>query len=131
MVDYGGADSIVAIAGVSSSFRLTLIDIDNPFEVDVVSSSDNLFELLGVAPILGPGWAAGDGVVGLPGAVRTESLASTAPALISYDFWRNHLGADPDVVGTTLRLRGVDAEVAGVLPATFRFWMHPRAGSTV
>jgi putative ABC transport system permease protein len=42
-------------------------------------------------------------------------------ALVSDAFWRHHLGADPAVVGRTLRLNDVAVTVIGVMPPGFAF----------
>lgn len=39
-------------------------------------------------------------------------------ALLTHGFWTARFGADPDVVGSTIRLAGRSAEVIGVLPET-------------
>lgn len=41
--------------------------------------------------------------------------------LLSDHFWRTHFGADPHVVGKTIRLSGVDGVIIGVMPANFNF----------
>ncbi|GMR12893.1 MAG: ABC transporter permease [Gemmatimonadota bacterium] len=39
--------------------------------------------------------------------------------VLSDAFWRGRFGADPSIVGQTLRIRGVELEVVGVVPAGF------------
>ena len=41
-------------------------------------------------------------------------------AVISYDFWRNRVGADPDVLGRQVRLNGEAFRIVGVAPQGFR-----------
>jgi predicted permease len=54
--------------------------------------------------------------------VQEENQPGQAPVVILSDaFWRSRLGADPGVVGRTLRLDGQPAVVVGVLPPTFHF----------
>ncbi len=68
------------------------------------------FPLLGVHPALGRNF--------LP-----EEELPKAPdvALLSDGFWRRRFGADPNIVGKKLMIRGTPAIVIGVLPANFRF----------
>jgi putative ABC transport system permease protein len=63
------------------------------------------FGLLGIRPALGRDFVEADGRTG------------GAPAVIvSHEFWQNRLGGSVSVVGTTIRLDGVDHVLAGVLP---------------
>ena len=41
--------------------------------------------------------------------------------VINHEVWRGRFGADPSVLGTTVRLSDVDYTIIGVMPATFRF----------
>jgi putative ABC transport system permease protein len=51
-----------------------------------------------------------------------DNQPGRAPTVILTDaFWRSRMGADPGIVGRTLRLDGQPAEVVGVLPASFHF----------
>ncbi|MGH9720366.1 MAG: ABC transporter permease [Bryobacteraceae bacterium] len=51
-----------------------------------------------------------------------ENQPGRTPAVVLSDtFWRSRMGADPGVVGRTLRLDGELALVAGVLPPGFHF----------
>ena len=51
-----------------------------------------------------------------------ENQPGRTPSVILTDaFWRSRMGADPGIVGRTLRLDGQPAEVVGVLPAGFHF----------
>ena len=67
------------------------------------------FEMLGVQPMLGRGFAPGEYSPGAP------------PVLVlSEEFWRRTLNGRTDVIGTTLRLDGVPATVIGVMPGGLR-----------
>jgi len=51
-----------------------------------------------------------------------ENQPGRTPSVILTDaFWRSRMGADPGIVGRTLRLDGQPAEVVGVLPPAFHF----------
>ncbi len=68
--------------------------------------TDGFFGVLGLTPTPGRGFAPED--VGA-GALPT--------AVISHGLWRRRFGADPGVVGGTIRLNGVATTVIGVAPA--------------
>jgi len=40
-------------------------------------------------------------------------------AILSYSFWQNHLGADPDIAGRRISMDGVSFEIVGVMPREF------------
>lgn len=70
--------------------------------------SPNLFGLLRVAPALGRGLLPSDDHLGAPPVV-----------LLSHDLWVNQLGADPAIVGRTLKLSDTHYSVIGVMPKGF------------
>ncbi|SFS12700.1 duplicated orphan permease [Granulicella pectinivorans] len=72
--------------------------------------SDGFFRTLGVNPILGRDFHAGED---LPKAPRT--------ALLSYSAWQNRFAAKPDVLGRTISLNGTLYTIIGVLPRDFHF----------
>ena len=72
--------------------------------------SANFFNVLGVDPILGRTFQAGEDQ---PGGPRVTVL--------SYGFWQRKFGGDPGAVGKTLTINGQTFHVIGVLPANFQF----------
>jgi putative ABC transport system permease protein len=76
--------------------------------VDVVSL--NYFDFLGIKPFLGRAFPP-----------EAEGTAASGPAVvISYTLWKNRLGADPGIVGKTIRLNNQSATVLGVAPQRLR-----------
>lgn len=68
----------------------------------------NFFDLLGVRPALGRGFA------------PEEELTGAAPvAVLSHRAWQDHFGGDPALVGREVQLNGAAATVIGVLGAEF------------
>ena len=72
--------------------------------------SGNYFSVLGVQPALGRLLT------------QTDDLQPNANpvAVLSFDYWRNHLGADPKVVGTTVSINGQPFQILGVAGPRFR-----------
>jgi len=70
----------------------------------------DLFDLLRVEPALGRGLVAGED---RPGAPRVVLLGDR--------LWRDRFGADPEILGRSLRVNGESATVVGILPEGFRF----------
>jgi len=85
-------------------------------EISVISTSPNLFDLLGVAPALGRGFA------------RDEVGPKRAPVIVlTHALW-NRLGADPAILGSAVRLNGEPYTVIGVLPPSFAFVRNASLG---
>jgi putative ABC transport system permease protein len=66
----------------------------------------NFYSELGVTPYLGRLFIPGDADPG-------DGTASDA-AVVSYEFWRRHLGSEPDVVGKQIRVEGHPFTIMGV-----------------
>jgi macrolide transport system ATP-binding/permease protein len=72
--------------------------------------SDGFFRVLGVAPILGRDFAAGEDLLSAP---RT--------AILSYATWQKRYGSSPDVIGQSVVLDEKPTTIIGVLPRDFHF----------
>ncbi len=79
-----------------------------PERVPTQLVTPNLFTVLGVEARLGRTFVAEDSEPGRDVAVISDAL------------WRSKFGADPQALGRTINLDGVQAEIVGVLPASFR-----------
>jgi predicted permease len=73
--------------------------------------SANFFSTLGVAPVLGRGFAPEEDA---PGRMRDV-------VVLSHGAWQRRFGGDPAVVGRAVRLSGATYTVIGVLPRSFHF----------
>lgn len=67
--------------------------------------SPSFFDLFGVKPVLGRTFLPADDLPGAP-----------AVLILSYEFWQNHQGADPNIVGRTFEMNDRVHTVVGVLP---------------
>ncbi|HUK29518.1 MAG TPA: ABC transporter permease, partial [Candidatus Acidoferrum sp.] len=70
----------------------------------------NVFNILGVQPLLGRTFTEEEGNAGGP-----------QVALLSEVMWKENFGADPQIVGKTIRVNSQARTVVGVMPGTFRF----------
>jgi predicted permease len=52
-------------------------------------------------------------------AAEDEPGSRPTVAVVSYDFWQDRLGGDPDVLGRTIRINRIAFQVVGVTPADF------------
>jgi len=72
----------------------------------VQDSTPNLFDLLGVKPILGR--------VSFPEEMHDHDQT----VVISESFWKTHFNRDPNILGKTFRVSGMTSTVVGVMPQT-------------
>jgi len=87
-----------------------------PIEIAVVTTSPNLFEVLGVGPAIGRAFA------------PTEVGPKRPPVIVlTHALWQK-IGGSRDIVGTDVRLNGQPYTVIGVLPASFAFARHSSLG---
>jgi len=75
-----------------------------PVQLGALYMTANFFSVLGVQPELGR----------LPNEEETKTMAFVT--LISDAFWRSHFGADPHVLGRTIRVNSRPSTVIGVMP---------------
>jgi putative ABC transport system permease protein len=88
----------------------------DPSEISILVASPNLFDVLGVQPALGRGFA------------PSEVGPNRAPVIVlSHDLW-NRLGSDPGVLGTMVRVNGQPHTVIGVMPRGFAFVRNASLG---
>ncbi|PYT13212.1 MAG: permease [Acidobacteria bacterium] len=99
-------------AWAPTSYVLT--GLDRPEQAPGATVSANFFRTLGVKPILGRTF--------LPDEDGVQNPASASHiAIISYRMWQESLGADPNVLGRTIRLNSVPYAIVGVMPPEFQF----------
>jgi putative ABC transport system permease protein len=104
--------SLESMAAYSTS-GANLTGDGEPERVSIGAGSADFFKVLGVSPLLGRGFRAGE-----------DTPGNNSVCVLSYGFWQRRFGGDPNIVGKTLDLNGSPTEVIGVMPAGFAF---PRA----
>jgi putative ABC transport system permease protein len=81
-----------------------------PEHVEGLPVEANFFSLLGVHPLLGRTFAAGE-----------DQPGKDQVAVLSHGLWRAHFAGDPGVVGRNIVLDSKKFTIIGVMPASFRF----------
>jgi predicted permease len=109
----GGAalEDVAAVTGWPMQRAVVAADFGGtePVSAVVEEVSGNYFALLGVPLALGRGLTEED-----------DRPGDVAPvAVVSHDFWRLRLGADPAAVGKTVRLDGMPVTIVGVAARGF------------
>jgi predicted permease len=84
-----------------------------PERVNAPSVTANFFSVLGVDPVIGRTFQAGEDV---EGAARV--------AVLTNGMWQSKFGGDRGIIGQTLTINGENVTVVGVLPASFQFAMR-------
>jgi predicted permease len=87
------------------SMWFILLGRPEPVRVQTGVVSDNFFDLLGVKPLHGRTFAAGE-----------DKIGAAPVLLLSYEFWQSEFGGDPGVVGRVFEMNNKPHTVVGVLP---------------
>ena len=90
--------------------RYTLTGKSQPVTVLVTSSTYGLLSILHAEPLLGRDFLESE-----------DQPGRNHVVLVSYAFWRDHLGADPSIVGRSIELNGEPYTVIGVMRPGFEF----------
>src|SRR4051812_5831716 len=101
--------------GAYWSYQFDLLGNGEPEQIQSALISLDFFDTLGVPPLMGRSLTAKDDATGAP-----------LIAAVSESFWRNHLGADPNVIGRTLQLSGNTFQIVGVMPKNL--WLPTGSG---
>jgi putative ABC transport system permease protein len=93
-----------------SPFTANWTGIERPEQLDAASVAPSFFRVMGTQPMLGR-------------TLTADEIGPKAPpvAILSYAFWRNRLGSDPQILGKTIALDRLPRTVIGVMPQGFDF----------
>jgi putative ABC transport system permease protein len=105
IMDFRARNRTLASVAEYHGMSFTLFGYGDPQRVRAGVVSANYFDLFAIPPMLGRTFIAEDEAVGAP------------PVLVlSYDYWKNVMGANPDIVGKTFEMNDKLHTVIGVLP---------------
>lgn len=102
--------SLTVIAAYGTRVFSISDHLPQPELVDGVLVSSDLFQVLGIQPILGRTFEEDEFNIGGPSA-----------AIVSHSFWRSRLSAREDVLGQPLKINDDSHVIVGVMPSGFRF----------
>jgi putative ABC transport system permease protein len=100
----------LAAYGFADAFNPTLTGRGDPEQLRGAVVSQNLFPVLGIAPVIGRNF--------LP---EEDQPGHGAVAILSGELWKSRFGADPSVIGQSIALDGNSYTIVGVLPPGMRF----------
>jgi putative ABC transport system permease protein len=104
------AKSLAGIGVVDEGYSFNLTGAGEPTLVSADAISPGLFDVLGVAPMLGRNFS--------PDA---DQAGHNHEVILTHDQWQNRFHSDPNIIGHAIALNGSPYTVAGVLPAEFHF----------
>jgi predicted permease len=106
--DWRKNNQTFSMMGIARAISFNLTDLGEAEQVQAEFVSSDLLPLLGVKPVLGRMFAAGEDEIGAAPAV-----------MISEGFWKRKFSGAPDILGKTLTLDGQSYPIVGVVPASF------------
>lgn len=104
--DYRDQNHTLAGVVEHHSMVFLLLGKDTAERVQTAVVSANFFDALGVKPLLGRTFVAAD-----------EAHGADAVLILSYDYWKNRHGGDPNIVGRVFQMNNRPHTVIGVLPS--------------
>jgi putative ABC transport system permease protein len=111
-LDWQSRNNVFAEMSALFDQRANLTGNGVPQEVVVQDVSANFFSVLGVDPILGPGFTTENGKKGHDDVV-----------VLSYGFWKERFAGDPEIIGKHVVLNGRPQTVVGVAPQDFTWFI--------
>ncbi len=111
------------------TFQQALTGEGEPVQVQTGFATWDLFDVLGVEPLIGRTFLPRDGEP-LPPDLPTPAGGFPPPLalVLTHGFWQQHFGGDRSVLGRTVELNGQSVEIVGVLPPEFELHMPAWAG---
>jgi len=97
--------SFAHLAGYIPLFTFTWTGDGEPKLVNCTSVSEQFFGMFGIKPYLGRLYEP-----------REYTYLENDTLIVSYRFWKNQLGGDPNVIGRVVHFEGVSETIVGVLP---------------
>ena len=109
-LDWKSQSSVFEAMSIFHGTTMTVTGKDQPEALPGMVVSSEFFQVFGATPIMGRTFTPEEDTDGHGNVV-----------VLSYPFWQNHFGADPNVVGKNLAFNGQPYSIIGVMPALFHF----------
>ena len=104
------SDSFSAISGFGADAESNVAGADSSDRVFGAEVMANAFDALGIHPALGSFFTPEEGIAGRDFVV-----------VLSYGYWQQRFGQNPNVIGQTVRIDGISRRIIGVMPPGVRF----------
>jgi putative ABC transport system permease protein len=109
-VDWAAQNHVFEHMGAMQPASFVLTGHGNPEFVTGSYITEGFFPALRINPAMGRGLLPSD-----------DTPSASPAAMISYKFWQQHLGGDPNVLQNAIQLDGRSYTVIGVMPRDFQF----------
>ena len=109
-LDWKRDNDVFANIGAAEAWSPNLTGIDKPEQIAALHVTSDIFQVLGVKPILGRTFTADE-----------DRLGNDHEVVLSYGFWQRHFGGSKDVLGRTIEFNAEPYTIIGIMPAGFRF----------
>ncbi|HZS26075.1 MAG TPA: ABC transporter permease [Candidatus Angelobacter sp.] len=103
-IDWQQQNNVFEKMAIFTGGRMNLTGGDKPEFLGAAQVSLDFFDVLGVKPILGRTFVAGE-----------DQLGRNHEVILTHDFWQSHFGGDRNVVGRTITLNNEPYTVVGVM----------------
>lgn len=103
-IDWQQQNSVFEKMAIFTGGRMNLTGGDKPEFLGAASVSTDFFDTLGVKPVLGRTFVAGE-----------DQLGRDHEVILTNDFWQSHFGGDRSVVGRMITLNNEPYTVVGVM----------------
>jgi predicted permease len=104
IIDYRTGSKTLSQIAEYSQMTFTLVDQDQPVHIQAGVISGNYFEVMGLSALLGR--------VTNP---HDDGPAAPPVSVLTHEFWMEHFGGDPKVIGRTVRINDMVSTIVGVV----------------
>jgi putative ABC transport system permease protein len=109
-LDYRARIHSLETVGAFAYDRYHLGNVEEPYRILVARATEELLPLLGVPPLLGRTFTAGE-----------DTPDAEPVAVLSHRLWQQSFGGRPEILGRSITLEGVPFTVIGVMPPTYSY----------
>src|SRR6188472_1826842 len=109
VVDFRNMSKTMTAIAAWNSGQQNLTGDGEPIRIGVGFVTANLFDVLGVRPMIGRAIA-----------VQEDVPNGAQVVVLGYPIWQSRYGGDPNIVGRTVMINDVPVQVVGVMPEGFR-----------
>ena len=109
-IDWKAQQTVFESMAAADYWTPNLLGVDPPEHIWALKVTADMFPMLGVEPLLGRAFVAGE-----------DAEGHEYEVVLSYRLWQRRFGGDRNVLGQTVTLDGKKYNIVGVMPPDFRF----------
>jgi putative ABC transport system permease protein len=108
--DFRGASKTLGGIAEYSPMTFTMVENGEAVRIDVGLITGNYFSVMGLSPVLGRAFNAGD-----------DGPGAAPVMMLTHDYWQSRFGSDSAIIGKSLHVNGRAVPVVGVLQSAPAF----------